>query len=74
MVLRFAIYGCKSSGEFLDMLLESFIIGTSVQMILTLIKRGYKIMKDKIERMQNRVQRPKHNKQELKRKSYLAWV
>ncbi len=70
-----ALFGYNGPDEFLGMLLVSFVIGTPVQIILALIKKGDYIMKIKIRKMLDRVQRQKHNSEHAtERKSNLAWV
>lgn len=74
VVLRVVVYGCNGQGEFCGMILDSFFIGTLVLIILALTKKGVRIMHEKFRQMLYRGQKPKHNEQEMKRKSSLAWV
>ena len=62
-----AVFGCDDLGEFLGLILVSFLIGTPIQIVLALIKKGAKIM--------NRRQEPKfNNKMHDKAKVSIVWV
>ena len=57
------------------MILVSFFIGTLVLIILALIKKGVKMMINKVRMISIRGQKPKQNNEHAtKRKLSLAWV
>lgn len=74
VVLKVVVNGCSCPGEFWGMILDSFFIGTLALIILALTKKGIRIMHEKFRKILYRRQRSKHNEQEMKRKSSLAWV
>lgn len=73
----FQVALCNSNGpyEVSDMILISLTISTLVQIILTVIKGGFKIMYKKLRNALNRGQKPKvNNKTRDEAKVGIAWV
>ena len=72
---KVALFGCNGPGEFLGMILVSFFIGALVLIILTLIKKGVKIMKNEFRKALDRGQKPKvNNKTRNEAKVHSEWV
>ena len=69
------MYGCNGPGEFLEMILVSFLKGTLVLIILALIKKGVKIMQNEFRKALDRGQKPKvNNKTRNEAKVHSEWV
>ena len=69
------VFGCDSFGEFLDLILVSFLIGALVEMVVAFIKKGAKIMRSKFRRTLDRIQKPKvNNKTRYEAKVGSEWV
>ena len=58
---KVALFGCNGPGEFLGMMLDSFLKGTLVLIILALIKKGVKIMQNEFRKALDRGQKQKVN-------------
>ena len=75
VVLDDRMFGYNGPSDFLGMILVSFFIGALVLIILALIKKGAKMMINKVRMMSIRGQKPKQNNEHAtKRKLSLAWV
>lgn len=70
-----AVFGCNGAGEFLDLILVSLFTGTPVQIVLALIKKGAKVMHNKVKKTSDKGQKPKvSNKTRDKAKVGIAWL
>jgi hypothetical protein len=70
-----AVFGCDGLVEFSSLILVSFLIGTPVQIVLALIKKGAKVMYNKFRKTVDRRQKPKvNNKMQNTARVSIAWV
>lgn len=69
------LIGCAGLNEFLGLIFISFMIGTLVQIILEMRKKGVKFMKNIFYTLLNRGQKPKvRNEKQNEAKDGIEWV